>query len=237
MDVERRHNRHHASLPTRSDRCGALSHKLSQPLTAASPRLARRNTTRGFSLIEILIVLAILGIVAALVVPTLSGDIPTQLSAAGSIVQVELEYARSLAVAGNSSYRVTINRSAQSLTLEHCGASNLLDVLPSTSMRRSSDPPDQQVLKLDELPIGLPRTELVGCVTSGSTTAIATGVEFTSIGSTTAASTTTFWLASGAGDDRRYLAIMVQPITGIVEQAEVVRALPADVATLLGSGD
>ena len=192
---------------------------------------------RGISLIEVLLVLAILGVAAGLLIPNLSADIPTKLEAAGNVVQLELEYARSLAVAHGSSYRVTANVVSQTLTLEHSGASTLLEVLPSTPMRRSSDPPDQQILAIREIPLGKPRPELLGGVTSVNTPVLASSVEFTSVGSTTAASPTTFWIAAGTGDERRFLPITVQPITGLVEMGEVVAALPSAIANALSDAE
>ncbi|HMC11000.1 MAG TPA: prepilin-type N-terminal cleavage/methylation domain-containing protein, partial [Pirellulaceae bacterium] len=61
---------------------------------------------RGLTLIELLLTIAVLAILAAVLIPQLSGDLPERLSAASQIVSADLDYARSLAVSNNTSYRI-----------------------------------------------------------------------------------------------------------------------------------
>src|SRR5262245_34114333 len=72
---------------------------------------------RALTLIELLLTLAVLGILAAVLIPQLSGDLPERLSAAAQVVSADLDYARSLAVSNNTKYQITFNKAANEYTL------------------------------------------------------------------------------------------------------------------------
>jgi Tfp pilus assembly protein FimT len=54
-----------------------------------------------------LLTIAVLGILAAILIPQLSGDLPERLNSGAQIISTDFDYARSLAVANNSSYRIS----------------------------------------------------------------------------------------------------------------------------------
>src|SRR5262245_22105781 len=83
-----------------------------------------------FSLVEILIVSAILGILIAVAAPYLSSDVPYQLQMAADCVAGDLAYTRGLAVANNSSYRVTLDVAANTYEIKHTGSVTALNKLP-----------------------------------------------------------------------------------------------------------
>jgi prepilin-type N-terminal cleavage/methylation domain-containing protein len=63
-------------------------------------------TRRGFTLVELMIVMVILGIAAAIVVPMASSAGTLQVRAAGNMVAAGLEYAKSLAISRGNNYAV-----------------------------------------------------------------------------------------------------------------------------------
>src|SRR5437899_1296612 len=72
-----------------------------------SQPLAESRRRPALTLIEVLLTIAVLAILAGILIPQLSGDLPERLSAAAQVISADLDYARSLAVANNSSYRIT----------------------------------------------------------------------------------------------------------------------------------
>src|SRR5438034_1025220 len=52
-------------------------------------------------------------------------------------------------------------------------------------------------------------------VQRGAVSATQDSVEFTALGATTSAAPTTIWLTAGAGTAQRYVAIQVNPVTGL----------------------
>ena len=82
---------------------------------------ARRVTTpgpRGFTLLEILVVVVILAIAAAMAVPMLSAGGATKLQAAAEMVAADLEYAKSMAISRGGRYRVTFDVAGNAYQVE-----------------------------------------------------------------------------------------------------------------------
>jgi prepilin-type N-terminal cleavage/methylation domain-containing protein len=204
---------------------------------AANPpdSIARRSLARparGLSLIELLLAVAILSILAAALIPQLGQQVPDQLLAAAEVVASDLEYSRSLAVANASTYRIRFTPSENRYVLQHSGANTLLHVLPKSPFRASNDLPDRQTTDLDELPLMQPAVELSRVVSRGSTVASVTDVEFTPLGGTTQANSTVVWLTCGSGSNRCFVAIAINPITGIVEIEPLTKSLPTNVSAV-----
>lgn len=169
----------------------------------------------GFSIIELLIVVAVMGILAGLVLPRSDPTLHEQLRSAAQIVAADLAYGRSLAVTNNSRYRFTLDTTNNRYVLEHSGTDPTLDTLPDTPFRSSSDPPNQQIVDLAELP-SLGSTVRIVAVTAGGSPPQSVGdVEFDPLGGTARAEETTIWLAAGAGSATRYLRLHVNPVTGL----------------------
>lgn len=184
-----------------------------------------RDPRRGFSLIEALVTVVLLGILAATVIPYFGTQIPSQLEGVAQIVAADLDYARNLAIANGSSYRITFQPDNNRYVLEHTGPNNLLEALPSSAFRLPTDPADKQTTALDELPLSQPRVAFLGA-TLGSSTARVNSLEFTSLGGTSSPQEVALWLACGSGSVRRYLAVRVSPITGLAEIGEVQAIAP-----------
>lgn len=178
---------------------------------------------------------AILSILAAALIPQLGQQIPDQLLAAAEVVAADLEYARSLAVANASTYRVAFSPSENRYVLRHRGANTLLHVLPKSPFRATHDTPDRQTTDLDELPLMQPAVELARIVSQGTTVSGVTDVEFTPLGGTSRGEPTVVWLSCGSGADRRYVSIAINPVTGIVEIEPLAKTLPVNVSAVVAA--
>ncbi len=176
----------------------------------------RHRQLDGFSLLELLIVVAIIGIVAGLMLPSMAPSIRDELEAAAQFVATDLAYGRSLAVANNSQYRFTFDVAQNRYTLEHNEAAKpQLDALPVTTFHPASAPSTKYIVDLDELPrIGTP-VLLAGVVAMKATPAPVTEIEFGPLGQTTRPEETVIWLSCGADAAKRYLSVRVNPVTGL----------------------
>ena len=186
---------------------------------------APRRINAGFTLIELLVVLAVVVILAGVVLPSGQPNLVEQLRAAARAVASDAAYARSLAVANNSKYRLRLDIPGNRTVLEHSGANAALANLPSTPFHLPSDPPTQQIIDFDDLlRTGMP-VRLIGAIAGGSQ---AVGdVEFGPLGQTTRAEATAIWLSAGAGGTTRTISVSLDPITGLAEIGPVGCALPA----------
>ena len=73
---------------------------------------------RGFTLIELMVVLVIMAIAAAIAVPMFSGAGTIEVEAAGHVVAADLEYARSLAISRQQTYSVVFDAAGESYQVE-----------------------------------------------------------------------------------------------------------------------
>jgi Tfp pilus assembly protein FimT len=185
----------------------------------------RRRSSSGISLIELMIVIATIGILAAVALPSFAPDAATHLQSAGSILTGDLAYARSLAVANGSKYRLSFDAGANKYTLTHSGTNAALNNLPSGPMGVPSDGATQKTTSLAQLPLGTP-VRLLG-VQRGPQGYTLLTVEFDSLGATTSAAATTIWLTAGAGAAQRYLALQINPVTGLATCATPTAVGPA----------
>lgn len=179
--------------------------------------LACRRQSPGFTLIELLIVIAVMGILVGLVLPRINPSIHEQLRAVAHILRTDLAYARSLAVTNNSTYRLTFDTTNNRYVLEHTGSNVALDTLPDSPFRDPSDPPDQHIVELDELPRIGDGVRLVTAAVSGTPDQRVDDVEFGPLGGTTRSNPTTIWLAAGRDPDTQYVRLTVDPVTGLTE--------------------
>jgi prepilin-type N-terminal cleavage/methylation domain-containing protein len=192
-----------------------------QPL----PRLRRT----GLSLIEVLITVAVIGIMAGVVLPQMQAGVPDRLTATAEIIVADLEYGRSLAVANGSTYRITFEPANNRYSLAHSGASPALAVLPYSPFRASDDPPGKQTTALSDLLFGKPGVQLIAVLRQSGGGVEVSDVEFTALGGTTRSDATIVWVGCGTQSGRRYVPLTIQPTTGLVEIGEITTKLPAGV--------
>ncbi len=177
----------------------------------------RRLHAAGFSLIELLMVIAVVGVLVGLVLPSSEPSVHEQLRAAAQILKTDLAYGRSLAVTNNSTYEFVFDTENNRYILEHSGSNPALDKLPDSPFREPDDPPDQHIVDLDELPHVGPTVRLVTVAAMGGSLVRVNDVEFGPLGETTRTGWTIIWLAAGQGSRTRYLWLMINPVTGLVD--------------------
>jgi general secretion pathway protein G len=183
---------------------------------------------QGFTLVEIFMVIAIMGILAGLVIPSLTPDVNTRLSAAADIVVADLAWARSLAVANNTNYTVTTDTTNNLYYIEHTGANSLFNSLPESPWGDYADATTRRTTRLAKLPgFGPPARLAIAqkTFTSGSPQEV-TSVEFGPLGQTTRSETTVIWLAAGLSRAARYLPLTIDPITGLVTIGDITDTSP-----------
>jgi prepilin-type N-terminal cleavage/methylation domain-containing protein len=73
----------------------------------------------GFTFIEILIVIVIIGIVAMIAVPMISSSASMQIHSAANMVAADLEYAKSMAISRGQNFSVVFDKSAESYSIEN----------------------------------------------------------------------------------------------------------------------
>jgi prepilin-type N-terminal cleavage/methylation domain-containing protein len=198
------------------------------------PVIRRRTGTpslatgrRGVTLIEVMLAVAVLGIAAAMAVPSFEPNVTTQLESFAQIVASDLMTARDLAVANNSTYRLTFERNENRYRLEHVGTNPALNSLPPTIFPNRADTSTKHYTDLDDLPrMGV--AAHLSAVELGSTPAAATTtLEFGPLGATGGSVGTTVWLSAGAGASQRYLAVRIDPTTGIATVDEITATVPS----------
>lgn len=77
------------------------------------------NRAKGYSLVEIMIVILLLSITAAIVVPYASGITESQAQAAARIIASDLEYAAQQAIASCQEVTVKFDRNAKTYSLSY----------------------------------------------------------------------------------------------------------------------
>jgi prepilin-type N-terminal cleavage/methylation domain-containing protein len=191
----------------------------------------KRRRQAGISLVELLIAVAVVGILAATLIPSASSLPGDALSGAAQILAADLEYGRELAVSNNSRYRFTFELAENRYVLEHSGSNPALDVLPTTPFRSPTDPPDQQIVAFGDLPqIGAP-VRLSAAEADGQNLGTTAHVEFGPLGETTSSAETTIWLSAGGGAAERLIPVRVNPVTGIAMIGDLQAAEPSVTST------
>lgn len=194
-----------------------------------------RRQYAAFSLLEMLIVLTIVSTVVALTIPYMSASREEQLRSAARAIAADLDYARNLAVNYNSQYLVTVDAANRQLVIEHSGTDTSLDTIPSTPFRSADDPADQHLVRLDGM-AGIDEPIAISSSYADSDPIVAvTDVEFGPLGETSRAETTVIWLTAGSGSHARYIAISINPVTGIATLGEL-QSTPPQGAGAGGTG-
>lgn len=95
------------------DAASTATERLGSGLVHMDRYTGRPRTEWAFTLIELVIVVLIIGIGAALAVPMMSSASGMQIRAAGAMVSADLEYAKSMAISRGQRYAVVFNAAGE----------------------------------------------------------------------------------------------------------------------------
>ena len=179
-----------------------------------------------------MVVVTILGILAGLTIPYFETTSVDQLQAGATVVVADIDYARNLAIANGSEYRLTLEPANNRYQLTHSGSNSLLHALPTSPFKSATDSATTQTTRIDDLPLGASGLQLLGAKRATGSTSEVTEVTFTSLGSTTRAEDTLIWLTAGQGTSRRYVAVRVSAVTGIASIDAITATAPTGLAAL-----
>jgi prepilin-type N-terminal cleavage/methylation domain-containing protein len=188
-------------------------------------RISNRRT--AYTLLELLMVVAIIAIVSAALIPSANSGVSEQLEAAARVLAADLDYAHTLAVTYESKYRTSFNTSAHTWTLTHSGTNAALSSLPASPFHAVQAPATQRTTQLRSLPGASVQLSIYAVLSQGSPTASVSDVEFGPLGSTTRTAETVVWLTAGAGSATRYVDVRVNPVTGLVTVGSFRSTAPA----------
>ena len=186
----------------------------------------RRRPTTGFSLIELVFVLSLMAILIAFAMPDTNPSVTARLTSAAQALEGDLAYCQSLAMTHNSTYRLQFDVGTDQYYLEHTGSDSALDGVAALAID-GRPVSSQQSLRFSDRPhIGPDVTfDLIEAV-SGSSPSV-DDVEFGPLGQTTRTEETAIWLSSGTGDGTRYLAVFVNPRTGLTRLGSTTASAPS----------
>ena len=187
------------------------------PGTQFSCRKSRSNR-RGYTLIELLTVVTVIGILASIVVPSMSNGTSTSLKAAGRILAADLRLASDLSMQYNTQYTVTFNVSTNQYQLTLSGAGN------PPPLQNPQAPPGTaagvyvvSVGQIDGIATDSRGVRLLGAKLKTSGQSV-TNISFGSLGGTVPSRTddTEIWLIYGPNTNPMYLRLTVSALTGQV---------------------
>ena len=78
----------------------------------------QKTKRNGFTLIEIIVVIVIISIAALLVIPMMGSAGDIQVRAAADMIAADLEYAKSMAISRQKTYKVIFDATAESYSIE-----------------------------------------------------------------------------------------------------------------------
>ncbi|MBA2114972.1 hypothetical protein HOV93_21440 [Planctomycetes bacterium FF15] len=169
---------------------------------------------------------AILGILAATVIPQFGATAPDQVRGAAQIVAADIDYARSLAISNNSTYLITYQKVRNGYVLTHSGSNTSLDDLPDNPFRKPSDDSQSLIVMLSDFPHVGSGAKIAAIVTDEPAPQEVTSIEFDTLGQTTRKQPTIIWLSSQAGAEDIFLPIEINPVTGLATIGEITTAAP-----------
>jgi prepilin-type N-terminal cleavage/methylation domain-containing protein len=188
----------------------------------------------GFTLVEVLMVVLVVSVLAAIALPTMNPGIHDRLQTAAQVIAADMAYGRSLAVTNNDSYTFTFNVPGNLYTLQYAGSNTALATLPSSPFYSAADTAKSQVTNLANLPmLGVP-VQLYAVGTAGSSPTPVTQITFGPYGQTSQSAETDIWLTDGTGSSQRYMMVAVNPVTGLAS-VENFQASPPPAAIVTGS--
>ncbi len=170
------------------------------------------------TLIEVLLVVALMAILAGLAIPNANPSILEQLRSAASIVAADLAYARSQSVTYGSDFRVTFRGADGEYEIEHVGANPALDDVLRNPFDNESSSTNRYLVVLADLPSLGPQVRFAAMSAIDADGDPQTGVSdvtFGPLGETSRSQDTRIWLAVGTGTATRTITVRVNSVTGL----------------------
>jgi len=93
----------------------------------ATKKYSSRSQTRGFTLVEIILVVVILGIVAYLAMPMVSNAADIQVRAAANRIAADIDYTKSMAITNQQSYSVVFSPTGESYEIRLTSTNTVID--------------------------------------------------------------------------------------------------------------
>ena len=191
-----------------------------------APTTIRRSRT-GYTLVELMITVAVLAIVAGMAIPSFEPDVASQLESFADVVAADLAQVRQLAIANNSTYRITFEAAQNRYYYEHSGSNSALNTLPPTIYRHPDNTATKHYFDLSDMPRLGPAVTLTTVLAMSSSPTSMTTLEFGSLGATTGAADADVWLTSGSDSNLRYVHVRINAVTGLATPAEIDAVGPA----------
>ena len=186
-----------------------------------NPRITSAARRSGYTLVEVMMTLTLLGIMAAMAIPSFEPDIASQLASFADVVAADLSQIRHYAVAHNSKYRITFEATQNRYFYEHTGTNSALTTLPPTIYRHAANTSSKHHFDLDEMPHLGPTVYVHRVLAMTASPTVVTTLEFGPLGSTTQSSDTVVWLRAGSDDRQRFISIRINAVTGLASPAAI----------------
>jgi prepilin-type N-terminal cleavage/methylation domain-containing protein len=178
----------------------------------------RRSQRNAMTLLEVLLVVAMMAILAGLALPNANPTIVEQLRSAANTVAADLAYARSQAVTYGSDFRIRFSTASGEYTIEHAGSNPALDDVLHNPFDEGPSWSAQYVVALAELPGLGPQVRLAAVARIDSQDNPAGSVSdivFGPLGETSRPQNTRIWLAAGHGSALKTISVHVNSVTGL----------------------
>ncbi|GAB4140151.1 MAG: hypothetical protein Tsb009_09360 [Planctomycetaceae bacterium] len=180
------------------------------------PREHSRKCHAGFTLFELLIVISLLAILAAVAVPTFRAAETQSLESTARSIAADLRLARELSIQHNTNYTVTFNTAINAYEITHTGTGTP-PLLRNPSASHTADAGTYRVfLNQQGLTQDQPSSIRLVRVSLARTNQTTNSVTFGPLGGTgpTRSEDTEIWLASGDGQTLQTIKIVVSWVTG-----------------------
>lgn len=176
-----------------------------------------RHARAGFTLLETLIVVALLAILASVVLPAVNSANGHSLEAIARVIANDLRLARSLAIQQNTEWTLTFDWDNNAYELIHTGSG---EFSPPPNPLEPGSRAGQYHVSLNGLgdsSRGGQPVHLLGATLKGSLQRVS-DVTFGPLGGTgpSCSEDTILWLTRGSGSEQRYLILRISWVTGQV---------------------
>jgi prepilin-type N-terminal cleavage/methylation domain-containing protein len=185
-----------------------------------------RGRTRGFSLIEILVVVAILAALAGLAVTFTEPSPAARLQLTADMLAADLERVQELALSRGSPHRATFEGAERRFIVKHVGSNSVFNNLPKYMQTRQSEARTQATYAFDERSAYGKYVTIAAFEPASIYVNDEFPVQFAADGSLADGRTATIWLRSMDNGRTMFLPVRIYAVTGVVSVGTTVDMLP-----------